>query len=86
MKRIKTVLYYNKIGKMRRMERTSNMNIPLTDAVIVVIANLVDDAKGETRKPSHYNIGAEIERAGLSGADPKNKGMTVGKAKKSIQF
>lgn len=67
---------------MRRMERTSNMNIPLTDAVIVAIANLVDDAKGETRKPSHYDIGVEIERAGLSGADPKNRGMTVGKAKR----
>ena len=58
------------------------MNIPLTDAVIVVISNMVDDTRGETRKPSHYDIGVEIERAGLSNVDPKRQGLTVGKAKR----
>ncbi len=58
------------------------MNIPLTDAIIIALSNMVDDAKGETRKPSHYDIGYEIERVGLLKADPKQQGMTVGKAKR----
>ncbi len=58
------------------------MNIPLTDAVIIAIANMVDDAKSETRKPSHYDLEFEINRAGLKDADPKNKGIAVGKAKR----
>lgn len=58
------------------------MNIPLTDAIAIAVANMVDDTQGETRKPSHYDIGYEIERVGLLEADPKSKGKAVGKAKR----
>lgn len=54
---------------------------PLSDAIIVAVAKLVADAQGERRDPSHSDLDFQIARAGLSEADPKNQGKTVGKAK-----
>lgn len=55
---------------------------PLNDAIIVVMARLVDDAQTERRDPSHSNLEFHIERAGLTAGDPKSQGQTVGKAKR----
>lgn len=55
---------------------------PLSDSVIHAVARLVDDAQSGTREPSHSQIEFEIQSAGLSGADPKARGQTVGKAKR----
>jgi len=58
------------------------MKVPLSDAIIIAISNLVNDAQGETRKPSHYDIESEINRSGLQNGDPIKQGKTVGKAKR----
>lgn len=64
-------------------DRNSSPNqAPLTDAVIVAVARIVDDSQAETRSPSHSDIEFQINRAGLIGADPKTQGQTVGKAKR----
>jgi len=56
---------------------------PLTDAIIVAVSKLVDDAQAEQhREPSHSEIQAQIDRAGLSSYDPNQRGQTVGKAKR----
>jgi Abortive infection C-terminus len=55
---------------------------PLNDAIIVAVAELVDDAQSERREPSHSDIEFEIARARLSPGDPKSQGLTVGKAKR----
>ena len=55
---------------------------PLSDEIMVAVANLVDDAQVETREPSHSDIEFQIRRAGLEKADPKNLGRNVGKAKR----
>jgi Abortive infection C-terminus len=55
---------------------------PLSDAIIVAAASLVDDAQSERREPSHSDIEFEITRAGLTEGDPKSKGQVVGKAKR----
>lgn len=55
---------------------------PVTDAIIVVVASLVDDAQSGTREPSHSDIEFQINRVGCSAGDPKNQGQTVGKAKR----
>lgn len=57
---------------------------PLSDAIIVALARLVDDAQVEpSRAPTHYDIQVEIERAGLRGADPNASGRGhVGKRKR----
>ena len=56
---------------------------PLTDAIIVAVSKLVDDAQGDSyREPSHAEIQTQIDRAGLSSRDPKQQGQTVGKAKR----
>ncbi len=54
---------------------------PLSDAIIVAVSSLVDDA-GATREPSHNDLEFQIARAGLSVADPRAQGQTVGKAKR----
>ena len=59
-----------------------NMNIPLTDAIVIAVTEMINDARGETRKPSHYDLSYEIERVGLKEVDPKNEGKAVGKAKR----
>jgi hypothetical protein len=55
---------------------------PITDATIVAVADLVDDAQSGKREPSHSDIEFQINRAGLRAEDPKNQGQTVGKAKR----
>src|SRR3990172_11092739 len=55
---------------------------PLTDAIIVAVSRLVDDAQSTTREPSHSDIDFEINRNDLSFGDPKTKGQIVGKAKR----
>jgi GNAT superfamily N-acetyltransferase len=54
---------------------------PLSDTVIVAVASLVDDA-GATREPSHNDLEFQIQRAGLTAADPRSQGQSVGKAKR----
>lgn len=55
---------------------------PLSDAVIAVVAKLVDDAQAETREPSHSDIEFLISQAGLAAGDPKAQDQIVGKAKR----
>jgi hypothetical protein len=58
------------------------MNVPLTDTLLVALANLVDDAQSETRRPSHSDLRFAFERAGLLPGDPAVQGQSVGKAKR----
>lgn len=58
------------------------MPAPLTDAVIIAVARLVDDAQTGTREPSHSDIEFQIQRVRLSAGDPKSQGHSVGKAKR----
>jgi hypothetical protein len=56
---------------------------PLTDAIVVALSKLVDDAQAESwREPSHSEIQTQIDRAGLAGCDPNQCGQTLGKAKR----
>lgn len=58
------------------------MPAPLNDAIIVVVARLVDDAQSDTREPSHSDIEYQINRASLKQGDPKAQGQLVGKSKR----
>lgn len=58
------------------------MKIPISDSIIFAVANLVDDAQCETRKPSHYDLGEEISRCKLQNVDPNKQGQNYGKAKR----
>lgn len=59
------------------------MNIPITDLIIAAVSKLVDDSQVEGyREPSHSDIEFYVNRVGLSSADPKTQGQTVGKAKR----
>ncbi len=56
---------------------------PLNDTICCAVAELVNDAMaGAPRFPSHSDIDFVVTRACLGGADPKNQGQTVGKAKR----
>jgi hypothetical protein len=55
---------------------------PLSDAIIVAAAQLVDDAQVGRRDPSHWDLGLCVQRAGLEIADPKSEGQSPGKAKR----
>lgn len=55
---------------------------PLSDAIIVAVSRLVDDAQSETREPSHSGLEFQIQRTGLIRGDPKAQGHNVGKAKR----
>ena len=55
---------------------------PLTDAIITALTRLIDDSRTETREPSHSELEFTISRVGLTKADPKFQGQTVGKAKR----
>ena len=55
---------------------------PLSDAVILAMAKMVDDAKSERREPSHSDLDFQINLAQLTLGDPKAQGQTVGKAKR----
>jgi hypothetical protein len=58
------------------------MNIPITDTIILSISKLVDDSQVVSREPTHSEIEFQIKAAGLTTADPKYQGQTVGKAKR----
>jgi len=62
----------------------SRVRVPLTDAVIIAVARLVDDSQTETREPSHSAIESQIDRAGLASADPNRirRDRPVGKEKR----
>ena len=55
---------------------------PLDDAIIVAVAQLVDDAQTDRRDPSHSDLDFLIRRAELTAGDPKGPGHNVGKAKR----
>ncbi len=55
---------------------------PLSDAIIIAVAQLVDDAQGARRDPSHSDIEFNIRAAGLTTGDPNSNGQTLGKAKR----
>jgi hypothetical protein len=55
---------------------------PLSDAIIVAVAQLLDDAQTGRRDPSHSDLDTEFKRVGLTEGDPKYHGQTVGKAKR----
>lgn len=55
---------------------------PLTDAILVAVSQLVDDAQTDRRDPSHSDLEFHIKRCGLQQADPNAQGQTVGKAKR----
>lgn len=55
----------------------------INDLVVAAVSKLVDDSQaGAYREPSHSDIQFCIDQAGLKGADPKQLGQTVGKAKR----
>ena len=56
--------------------------VPINDAIIVAVAQLVDDAQTERRDPSHADLEFQIRRVGLADGDPKSQGQNVGKAKR----
>lgn len=58
------------------------MELPITDAIIIALAKLVDDAQVESRQPTHNDLEVQFKRAGLISVDPKTQGLTVGKAKR----
>nr|WP_180164562.1 abortive infection family protein [Stenotrophomonas sp. SbOxS2]NYT97651.1 abortive infection family protein [Stenotrophomonas sp. SbOxS2] len=56
---------------------------PLTDAIIVAIARLVDDSQIEKREPTHSDIEFQIDQAKLTCADPgRLSSKPVGKSKR----
>lgn len=59
-----------------------SVGVPLSETVITVVAQLVDDAQTEKREPSHSDIEFCIKRAGVEAGDPKMQGQAVGKAKR----
>ena len=58
--------------------------VPVNDAAIYALARLVDDAQTDRRDPSHSDIEFQINKAGLTSADPNKEGPPIGKAKGSI--
>lgn len=64
------------------MNQESTPSAPLSDAIIIAVSRLVDDAQSETRVPSHSDLEFQIKRAGLSSADPHTQGQVVGKSKR----
>lgn len=61
-----------------------DLQLPLDDAIIGAVAQLIDDARsaGDYREPSHSELDFFIGQVGLSHADPKQQGQLVGKAKR----
>ena len=64
------------------MTNNQQITAPLTDAIIIAIAQLVDDAQVGRRDPSHSALEFEIKRCGLLGGDPCSNGQLVGKTKR----
>jgi hypothetical protein len=58
---------------------------PLTEAIAVAIAGLVDDGQDEVkREPTHFDLDQWVRRFGLAGGDPKSSGAPVGKRKRVL--
>lgn len=55
---------------------------PVSDAILIAVARLVDDTKSETREPSHSDIDSLVKRARVFEGDPRARGEQVGKAKR----
>lgn len=56
---------------------------PLTDAIIVAVARLVDDSQVEKREPTHSDIEFQIDQAKLASADPgRQSNKPIGKSKR----
>lgn len=55
---------------------------PLNDAIIVALAQLVDDLQSGRREPSHDDLNFLVQRSGVTDGDPKSAGQTVGKTKR----
>ncbi len=55
---------------------------PINDAILIALAQLVDDAQTERRDPSHEQLGFCITKSGLKHLDPVAQGQPVGKAKR----
>lgn len=65
------------------MEATIARSAPLSDAIIIAVSALVDDAQADSyRQPSHSEITFEFERVDLAQCDPNSQGNPVGKAKR----
>jgi hypothetical protein len=60
------------------------ISAPLNDAIIVAVAQLIDDAQCARRDPSHSDLEFHINRANLALGDPIFHGEKVGKAKRII--
>ena len=58
------------------------LSAPLNDEIITAVSQLVDDAQGIRRDPSHSDLTFQIERASVADGDPAQAGQNVGKAKR----
>jgi len=59
------------------------MTLPITDLIVAAVSKMVDDSQADNyREPSHSDLEFYIGRVGLTQADPKAQGQTVGKAKR----
>ncbi|MGO9122265.1 MAG: hypothetical protein ACLQPD_32210 [Desulfomonilaceae bacterium] len=64
------------------MANTKTRMPVITEAIIVAVAQLVDDAQTDRRDPSHSDLEFQIKRAGLVAGDPNSQDQKVGKAKR----
>jgi hypothetical protein len=56
---------------------------PLNDGIAFALAVMVDDSQtGSRRDPSHSDLDFLVSQCGLTKADPKSQGQTVGKEKR----
>lgn len=56
---------------------------PLTDAIVVAIARLVDDSQSDKREPTHSDIEFLIDQSKLASADPgRLNSKPIGKSKR----
>lgn len=64
------------------MKSNHKATAPLSDEIIIAVAQLVDDAQIGRRDPSHSALEFEIKRCGLLNGDPCSNGQLVGKTKR----
>ena len=55
---------------------------PLNEGIAIALGNMVDDASGTLRYPSHSDLDGLTKRAELWLADPKSQNQVVGKRKR----
>jgi hypothetical protein len=60
------------------------MQIPLNDAIIAAVAQIIDDSQSSTgkREPTHSDLDFYVSKVDLLKADPKQQKQVVGKAKR----